>query len=304
MQIVKELTIDLYNKISYPIMTAKQNDRASRGIKINLVENGTKYIIPVGAVAKVNIKKPDNTYIHNFCSIEDNCIIIELTSQALAVSGRALVDIELEIDKEILSSATFVLQIDESARNESSIISENQSTVIEKVIAKIEETIAESVKQNTDAKGYIEKIKAAINDLYKRIDDGEFAPSVKLGDVEIVDYDKAGVTNISTDPQNAVFNIRLPTVKVEVASTDTIDENCQAAVFNVGNEHDVKLKFDIPKGEKGDRGDSGIVVPVNGLFTLAGDENGDLWVYYNDSTDPPQFETDENGNIYYVTPDE
>ena len=46
-----------------------------------------------------------------------------------------------------------------------------------------------------------------------------------------------------------------------------------------------------------------MVVPVSGMFTLAGDADGNLWAYYADGSDPPQFETDEDGNIYYITPD-
>lgn len=58
------------------------------------------------------------------------------------------------------------------------------------------------------------------------------------------------------------------------------------------------------KGEKGDRGDSGIVVPASGFFTLSGDAEGNLWVHYADGGDAPEFETDDGGNIYYITPEE
>ena len=57
------------------------------------------------------------------------------------------------------------------------------------------------------------------------------------------------------------------------------------------------------KGEKGDPGDSGVVVPISGMYTLSGDEDGNLWAYYADNSTAPQFETDTNGNIYYITPD-
>ena len=57
------------------------------------------------------------------------------------------------------------------------------------------------------------------------------------------------------------------------------------------------------KGEKGDAGASGITVPASGMFTLSGDTEGNLWAYYNDSDTAPTFETDTDGNIYYITPD-
>lgn len=58
-----------------------------------------------------------------------------------------------------------------------------------------------------------------------------------------------------------------------------------------------------PVGPEGPRGESGVTAPVSGWFTLSGDADGNLWAYYNDSDAPPVFETDEDGNIYYITPD-
>lgn len=62
-----------------------------------------------------------------------------------------------------------------------------------------------------------------------------------------------------------------------------------------------------PKGDKGDKGDtgeSGITTPINSFFTLAGDAEGNLYAYYNDADNPPEFDVDVNGNIYYITPEE
>lgn len=61
------------------------------------------------------------------------------------------------------------------------------------------------------------------------------------------------------------------------------------------------IKGDV--GAKGDRGDSGVTVPISGIFTLAGDTNGNLYANYVDGSTPPKFETETNGNIYYITPD-
>lgn len=55
------------------------------------------------------------------------------------------------------------------------------------------------------------------------------------------------------------------------------------------------------KGDKGDAGESGIMVPVNGFFTLSVDGNGDLWAYSAESGTVPEFEYDNNtGNLYVV----
>lgn len=57
-----------------------------------------------------------------------------------------------------------------------------------------------------------------------------------------------------------------------------------------------------PKGEKGDPGESGITVPVNGFFTLAVDNDGNLYAYSAEDGTTPDLEYDEEtGDLYFVT---
>lgn len=58
-----------------------------------------------------------------------------------------------------------------------------------------------------------------------------------------------------------------------------------------------------PPGPQGPPGESGITVPVNGFITLSVDEKGDLYAHYPDDRTAPDFEIDDDGNIYYITPD-
>ena len=58
-----------------------------------------------------------------------------------------------------------------------------------------------------------------------------------------------------------------------------------------------------PEGPQGPPGESGVTVPLAGWFALAGDADGNLWAYYNEENAPPQFEVDDDGNIYYIIPD-
>ena len=52
-----------------------------------------------------------------------------------------------------------------------------------------------------------------------------------------------------------IISKKLYTVSVSVADTQTVDSTQNASVENVGSSKEVKLKFKIPKGEKGDKGD-------------------------------------------------
>lgn len=92
-----------------------------------------------------------------------------------------------------------------------------------------------------------------------------------------------------------------------IEATEKAEEAAEAAE-QIKDTLEEKLRngdFVGEKGEKGDRGDSGITVPISGLFTLSGDEEGNLWAYYADGDNPPQFEYDEEtGDIYYIIEEE
>lgn len=143
---------------------------------------------------------------------------------------------------------------------------------------------------------------------------------------------KASVKNLGTktDP---TLQFTIPkgdkgdAATVRVGTVTTTNPGTQASVTNSGTVNDAVLNFSIPRGSKGDTGpqgavgpagaqgvagpvgpqgpagESGVVTPTTGWFTLAGDEDGNLWAYYNDTDATPQFEVDENGNIYYILPD-
>lgn len=58
------------------------------------------------------------------------------------------------------------------------------------------------------------------------------------------------------------------------------------------------------RGEKGNMGESGVITPISGLFTLSVDAEGNLYVHTAADETAPLFEYDrESGNLYYITED-
>ena len=72
------------------------------------------------------------------------------------------------------------------------------------------------------------------------------------------------------------------------AAVSSLEEKVAAGDFN---------------GADGAPGESGVTVPTSGAFTLSGDAEGNLYCYYTDESNPPSFETEENGDIYINIPD-
>lgn len=114
--------------------------------------------------------------------------------------------------------------------------------------------------------------------------------------------------------QKAIENLSVETSTLPAGSSATVKKS----VADTG----VTLHFGIPRGEQGATGpqgaqgiegpvgpegppgESGVTVPLAGLFTLSVDDNGDLWAYYADTETEPPLEYDEaTGELYYNVPE-
>ena len=130
------------------LVSAKQGDKATRFIVAKLLNNGEPYTIPTGSRAVINIAKPDGKHVYNTCTYSGSDVTVELTNQALAASGTAYCDIEIRTsdDSQIITSASFTMEIEKSQRDENAILSSNEFTELENRIKGHIETI-----ENTDA---------------------------------------------------------------------------------------------------------------------------------------------------------
>lgn len=130
------------------LVSAKQGDKATRFIVAKLLNNGEPYTIPTGSRAVINIAKPDGKHVYNTCTYSGSDVTVELTNQALAASGTAYCDIEIRTsdDSQIITSASFTMEIEKSQRDENAILSSNEFTDLENRIKGHIETI-----ENTDA---------------------------------------------------------------------------------------------------------------------------------------------------------
>lgn len=120
-------------------VSAKQGDKATRYVRVTILqEDDTKYKIPDGYIAIVNIQKPDRHFCYNECAIQDNKVIIQLTNQALAAAGTAHADVEIRnaANALVLSTQSFEIEIEKSQRDDSAILSSNEMTALEDRVQK------------------------------------------------------------------------------------------------------------------------------------------------------------------------
>lgn len=145
-KLTKNIKLEMTGDTKRYLVSAKQGDKATRYIVASLYNDGEKYTIPTDAKAFINIKKPDGKHVYNTCTFSGSDVTIELTSQALAAAGTAYCDVEIHSgdDAQIITSASFTMEIEVSQRSGDAILSENETTYVEERIAKHIKDITET----------------------------------------------------------------------------------------------------------------------------------------------------------------
>ena len=179
MQMITSIQLELYGKTKFYLVSAKQGDKATRFVEVELMMYGNQFVIPADAVVYANIKKPDKKFCYNECKVENNHVMVELTNQALAAAGTAYCDIEIRraSNSEILSSASFTIEIEESMRDESAILSSNEISALDKKVQSYIDDLLKSKAQvlNTEEAFKIAEAARAraeserINNEYERV---------------------------------------------------------------------------------------------------------------------------------------
>ena len=340
-KMVTNITMEMSGDIKKYMVSAVQGDRATRCVLVKLVNNGEPYMIPDGARAIVNIKKPDGKFVYNKCTYSGNEVTIDLTNQALAASGTAYCNVEIRTadDTQIITSATFEIEIETTQRSDSAIESSNEFTAIEvkvnDLIEKISDTNSAAVKaekerqQNEESRAAEEEIRQQNEENRGQAESDRVKSEQKrsqgeknrqqneesrAAEEEIRQQNEESraaeeeIRQQNEENRGQAEKIRQQTAKDATEKANTAG----SAAEKIAKEVEEKLKNGELKGEKGDKGDtgekgatgeSGVTMPANGMIALSGDENGNLWCYYSDADNPPQFEKDDKGNIYYILPD-
>lgn len=156
-RLTTRISIEMTGDTQRYLVSAKQGDRATRYIVAKLLNAGEAYIIPAGARVAFNVEKPDRKYVYNTCTFSGSEVTIELTNQTLAVAGTAYCDIEVRTgdNTQLITSASFTIEIEKSMRNDKAILSSNEFTELEDRIAGHIQNITstdEAVKKAEDAR--------------------------------------------------------------------------------------------------------------------------------------------------------
>ena len=283
MQFLTPLEVDISTPSISPVIYLKQGDN-TRGILVTLLFSG-QIVYLTNETVNIYIKKPDGTKVYSPCAIENGKIKAVFDNQAVAVPGKAQIELEFVLGQQISSTPIAVADILPTNIDDNAIESSNEFTALQQALIEVSD-----LKQN-GLKG----------------DPGE-AATIAVGTIETsAPGTEAQITNSGTSSA-AVFDFVIP--QGPQGNTGPQGEQGPAGPQgNVGPQGDTGPQgpqgIQGPKGDKGDKGDpgeSGVTTPISGYVNFAVDEDGDLYVYHADGDVAPDFYYDSaTGNLYYDT---
>lgn len=141
----RSITIDVSGEPSHIYLTAKQYDKQSRYLSINITKDGEPLTLLEGTQARIRCIKPDGYSVLNDCTIEGGKVIAEITEQMLAAKGIMVADLGLyAADGSLLSTSTFFVDVD-TAMNQNQIESTYEANALTTAMAKVGD--AESISE-------------------------------------------------------------------------------------------------------------------------------------------------------------
>ena len=150
---VTKINVEMSGDTKRYLVSAKQGDKSTRHVIATLLNDGALYEIPEEARVIANIEKPDGKHVYNDCEFSGAIVTLVLTNQILAVAGTAFCDIEVRTpdNEQVITSASFTIEIEKTQRNDDAIKSSNEVTGLEKWINEHITQIDNTNRSVTDA---------------------------------------------------------------------------------------------------------------------------------------------------------
>lgn len=115
-KIVKSLTLDVSRQNRLQAITAKQYDKGSRFLKIQLTDDGTPIMVESTSLVTINASRADKTSRGFKGEVnEDGTVTVPLTYWMLELDDRVSCDISvIDVSGNILSTLNFTIEVEHS----------------------------------------------------------------------------------------------------------------------------------------------------------------------------------------------
>ena len=129
---------------------ASQYDKVLRVISMKLLNGDSPFIVPSGSTVLVRGTKKDLTGFEYQCTYSNDVVEFEVRDQMTVLPGKYPAEIRVVKDNQIIGSANFEFDIEESPLSDDTVISETQLPLLEEAL----EAAAEAEQYKLDAEAW------------------------------------------------------------------------------------------------------------------------------------------------------
>lgn len=205
---------------------------------IPIVFEITDYDIPSGATANIYIKKPSGAQIYNSCTISENEVTVQPTTQMFAESGKQFGQLQILNSEKILESFLILFNVEKSIIDDAAIESSDEFTALEDALNSIDDATTEAENAVSAANQAVSDAQTAIKNANTAISGANTAASSANSAAESA-TNAASAANTAaeganTAAQNANEKASAANSAAEAANNavDALEEALQGTVIN------------------------------------------------------------------------
>lgn len=152
-EIVTKIILDVSQKNVFDYILAKQGDKASRFLEIELQNMKTKIEIEPTAKVYLNAEKSDKHVTRTEGTVlENGNVKVGLTNQTLAVDGLVICDVTISNGISTLTTLQFTIKVENSTASDDVIISTDEFTQLDKMVERVDTLESDITTAEADRK--------------------------------------------------------------------------------------------------------------------------------------------------------
>lgn len=191
-QILREITVDVAQLNRFEAIVAKQYDKSSRFLKVQLLNQGDPILVEPSAVVTINARRKDEQARVFAGEVNtDGTVTVPLTYWMLELDDIVKCDISIIVGTDtVLKTTLFELYVQEAAADDQAIIDDDDYDILLRLIQQVQETEEQLTSEyEASAAAIRQQYEASMAQAVQDCQDAVDAAQLVTGPFYIVDND-------------------------------------------------------------------------------------------------------------------
>lgn len=180
MAIQQYYNLDLIPNAVPVVVKASQYDRTSRMLIFNIYKQGELFEIPSNSTVTIRGTKKDMTGFEYPCSYATNQITAVIEEQMTIFSGKYPVELRIAQGGQILGTANFILDVEESPLKDDTIVSETDLPLLEEA----EQHAIDASNSALRAQWFADNAQQSAEDASREVEEGLYVVNERIDTIE------------------------------------------------------------------------------------------------------------------------